>query len=819
MGKKEQIYVKHLIVISSLLIILLIPTNYATAEPISIKVGMYENGPKIFTTSEGEISGFFPDILESIARKENWNLEYIPGSWNQGLERLQNGEIDVMPDVGYSLERDQLYEFNNESLLSSWAMLWVHDNSQIESIDDLQSKKIAVMKNDIDYIGPQGIKVLSQTFKINCQFIEYNSLEEVFQSIDNKSADAGVVNNLYGNEQMENFDIKKTTIFFNPINFFFAFPDNGPLNAILIERIDYWIGEWKQDYSSEYYEVHDYYFGLEAKPESRIWIIILTLSLIGMTIFTIGAIRLFRNRVRRKSMELNESSLRFQLLFNQYPRPLLQLSPSLEIETWNNFASKFFAPIHPLHPNMSIEEIFLPIFLHDKDQNEFLEILRSQLHTPKIQTLHRIEVKIGDSRRTIEMLIVPIQPISDKLNSLLLILQDITLRLHREETIMQQEKLESLSFLAGGIAHDFNNMLMALLGNINLMKINEATPLDFRNYLTSMEKIVNTAKGVTGQFLTFSKKEIPIRESQNIIQILNDTLNFSLHGSNCKFHFSPPLKEILCEIDKNQITQVINNILVNSQQAMPNGGNINISVKILYFAPENGQIYQNITSQNPNIGNYSYYIQMQFTDDGPGIPNKFKSKIFQPYFTTKPSGSGLGLAISSSIIKKHKGWMELEEIPDKSTAINIFLPLNQQSLTARIRKIAFIIPQFPLYALINEDKSSSVNNLSFYCQKLGISAIVHENAQEIISAYQTHSQAGIRFSVVFIDLSLPQEIEEDIMLQKLLRINPKLKIIAICNYFSLSSEKDLLARKYSGMLEKPYSLHSLQQCLRKSMNF
>ena len=128
----------------------------------TIRVGAYENSPKIFTASDGTISGFWPDLIREIAREENWNIVWVHGSWEECLQRLEANDIDVMPDVGWSEDRSKLYAFSNETTLNSWARLYVPSGSKIETILDLEGKTVAGLAGSLNFDGPEGIKTLSK---------------------------------------------------------------------------------------------------------------------------------------------------------------------------------------------------------------------------------------------------------------------------------------------------------------------------------------------------------------------------------------------------------------------------------------------------------------------------------------------------------------------------------------------------------------------------------------------------------------------------------------------------------------------------------
>ncbi len=253
-----RFFIKALIVFSFLFFSLLL-----SAEKMILRVGAYENKPKIYMSEEGRYRGLFPDVLNSIAKLENWEIKYVPGSWNECLTRLENNEIDMMVDVAYSEERSEKYLFNKETFLVNWATIYSVKGKIIESFVDLKGLKIAVMDGSIHTDGEGGVKQLLSEFDIDCQFIRVNSYKDVFDVMMRGEADAGVVNRIFGALQADNYPIYKTSIMFNPRNIMFAFPKESSMFKYLSSTIDRHLREMKKDKESVYNQaVYGYLSGL-----------------------------------------------------------------------------------------------------------------------------------------------------------------------------------------------------------------------------------------------------------------------------------------------------------------------------------------------------------------------------------------------------------------------------------------------------------------------------------------------------------------------------------------------------------------------------
>ncbi|MCK4446672.1 MAG: PAS domain S-box protein, partial [Candidatus Marinimicrobia bacterium] len=241
--------------------------------------------------------------------------------------------------------------------------------------------------------------------------------------------------------------------------------------------------------------------------------------------------------------------------------------------------------------------------------------------------------------------------------------RDITERKKLEEEALKGQKLESIGILAGGIAHDFNNILTAILGNITLAKMYAKPEDKVYDRLVRAEKASMRAKDLTQRLLTFSKGGAPVKEIASIVNLVKESVIFALTGSDVACKFSIPDDIWQVEIDKGQISQVINNLVINADQAMPDGGTIMINVENI-----------NIGKESTLFLNAGKYVKINIEDQGIGISEKHLNKIFDPYFTTKTKGSGLGLATVFSIIKNHDGLITADSKLGVGTKFSIYLP-------------------------------------------------------------------------------------------------------------------------------------------------
>src|SRR6266404_3975386 len=249
--------------------------------------------------------------------------------------------------------------------------------------------------------------------------------------------------------------------------------------------------------------------------------------------------------------------------------------------------------------------------------------------------------------------------------------RDVTERKRAEEERLTTDKLESLGTLAGGIAHDLNNILTVISGNIGLAQIevpSDATSL--LSFLSKAGQAAEHAAHLSSQLLTFSKGGAPLKRIASVSDLLGQAAEISLYGSSLRADLDIPVDLWKAEVDPGQIEQVINALVINAREAMPRGGIVRVSARNVVFE-------ENTNALLPS----GRYIKVSITDHGPGISEELRAKIFDPYFTTKPTGTGLGLAISYSVVKKHGGLLLLESSSAEGSVFTFYLRASENAAT------------------------------------------------------------------------------------------------------------------------------------------
>ena len=386
------------------------------------------------------------------------------------------------------------------------------------------------------------------------------------------------------------------------------------------------------------------------------------------------------------------------------------------------------------------------------------------------------------------------------------IVRDITDRKRMEMELQKAQKLESVGILAGGIAHDFNNILTAILGNISLGKLYTRGEKNAERVLGEAEKATLHAKDLTQQLLTFSKGGAPVKETTSIINVVKDSANFVLSGSNieCNYEYTPDLWAV--DVDSSQISQVIQNLIINAEQAMPNGKKINISLENMIWEKD-----------LPPALKPGKYVKITITDDGIGIPQEHINKIFDPYFTTKQKGSGLGLATTYSIIKRHEGHIEIKSQIGKGTRVELYIPASEKKIFKKQFK-STNIEEGKGRILVMDDEEMLRELSKQFLSHLGYDVETVPDGESAIELFQSAIYANIPFSLVIMDLTIPGGLGGKETIIRLKEIDPKVKAIVSSGYSNDPVLANFKKYGFKAVLTKPYKIETLSSIIAAVMN-
>ncbi len=637
----------------------------------TLRVGLYENKPKIYTNEAGTAAGIFPTVLNEIAKKEGWRIVYVPGTWDECLEAMEQGRIDLMPDVAYSMPRDDKYDFHKEPVVSSWSVIYAPKGNPIRTLTDLDGLRVAVLKGSVQQAV---LRQMAAGFSVMIFFVEVDSFDEAFTATANGQADAVAANNLYGDYFHLQYGLESTPVVFNPVLLYFATADG--VAPDILAAIDEHLQRMKSQPGSVYYKALQEW--IRPIPGTRLprYVVWALIGIGGGLLVTLLFIVLLRRRVRtatknlvEANAKLAESEEKFRDIFQKHSAVKLIVNPEngVIVEA-NEAAEKFYGWSREELLWMRIHDInVLPIERVEEEMKKAANLEQNQFefrHRLADGTLRDVNVFCNK---------IDIQG-KAYLHS---IIQDISSHKQAEEEkeklqaqLLQSQKMETIGRLAGGIAHDYNNMLSVILGYTELA-ISQVNPSD-RIY-SQLTEVLNASKrsaDITGQLLAFARRQPMEPRALDLNQAATPILKMlqRLVGENIELIWKPCDAIWATYMDPSHLDQILTNLCANARDAITGEGNIIIETGNITFAETDCADHEGLVSGD--------YIMLAVSDDGCGMDREIQTQIFEPFFTTKElgKGTGLGLATVYGIIKQNNGFIHVYSEPGRGTTFRIYLP-------------------------------------------------------------------------------------------------------------------------------------------------
>ena len=506
--------------------------------------------------------------------------------------------------------------------------------------------------------------------------------------------------------------------------------------------------------------------------------------------------------IKRTQKALQESELKFREMANLLPQAVYEADTQGNLTFLNEQAYNLFG--------YSQEDVDKGInflnYLIPEDRARAKENINNIVNGKPFENVEYTAMKKDGLTCPIMTYTSPIIK-DDEIAGLRGIVVDISERKQMEEEILKVRKLESVGVLAGGIAHDFNNILAVILGNISLALTTTDPKDEIYELLTETEKASLRAKDLTQQLLTFSKGGEPVKKIALIDAVIKDSAEFVLRGSNvrCDFKFDEELWPVA--IDTGQISQVIQNIIVNASQAMPTGGIVSIDCSNYCL-----KLSDTIPVSSGN------YMKIVIKDQGVGIPIDMLDKIFDPYFTTKQKGSGLGLAITHSIISKHNGYIIADSELGQGTTFTIYLPASKESpkLEQEVVVMSPVNSQGKIMIMDDEEMIRSLVEKAL--SRIGYEVVLAEDGNEAVQLYQKAKEAGVPIDLIIMDLTIPGGMGGKEAIQEIHKIDSEAKAIVSSGYSNDPVMADFGEYGFCGAMVKPFQIRELMEVVGNAVS-
>jgi len=444
------------------------------------------------------------------------------------------------------------------------------------------------------------------------------------------------------------------------------------------------------------------------------------------------------------------------------------------------------------HPEVTTNQPKTEIIAQWKSWQLGQRVILEAEHQRKDGTVYPVEISTGKIR-------------FNDIDSMLAIVQDITERKRSEESLLTIQRLESLGVLAGGIAHDFNNLLSGVFGFIDLA-LHATDDLRVSEYLNETMKSLNRATWLTQQQLTFSRGGEPVKSTVNLFPFLEETALFALSGSNVSCQTEVPLDLWRCEVDKNQIAQVIDNVIINAREAMPNGGVIRIFAMNL-----------NVEAAGSVVLKPGRYVEVSVVDQGIGIAKEIINRIFEPFYTTKTKGHGLGLATCYSIMKRHGGYIDVKSEQGKGTTFHFYLPAALETSVSDDKEADVAVHVGNGMILVMDDDEALLKTTEEMLKSFGYKVVCVTNGESAIDFYSKHRDMGGNLTAMIFDLTISKGMGGKQAAQKIRQICYDIPIFVCSGYADDPVMAYPKVYGFTASLAKPFRMAELARILNEHL--
>lgn len=378
-----------------------------------------------------------------------------------------------------------------------------------------------------------------------------------------------------------------------------------------------------------------------------------------------------------------------------------------------------------------------------------------------------------------------------------------------EQQLQQALKLESLGILAGGIAHDFNNLTAGIFGYIERARqyADDHYATEIASNLDKAMQAFDRARALTRQLLTFSRGGAPVTKLTDLSALLRDAASIALSGSNVRAEFDIAEDLWLGHADRNQLMQVVDNILINARDVMPEGGIISIRAENL--PPE---------ADLPELLTPGRHVRISIKDQGPGIAAEHVVHIFDPFFTTKEKGHGLGLSMAYSIIKQHGGLITAESQAGEGSTFRIFLPATLELPEQEPAKVEAAQYRGKSKILVMDDEPMILELLTRVLEDVGYSVVPAAHGEEAIRIYQEALGGPEPVAAAILDLTVRAGIGGKETIKRLLEIDPRVVAIVSSGYSDDPVLTDARTYGFKGVIQKPYKKAELIDAVVKVLS-
>ncbi|MDX9976812.1 MAG: transporter substrate-binding domain-containing protein [Candidatus Cloacimonadales bacterium] len=760
-----------------------------------LKIAIDNNYPPYFFNEDnGKYQGILYDKWKKWENKTGIKVIFIAENWEEAIESVKSGEVHVLETAFYTAERAVFLEYGKPYADIKVPVFVKKDLFGINVLEDLKSYVIGVKSGDavIEFFKASNITGIKE-YDTYCDIIN----AAVSHNINVFSVDEPPAL-YYLNRMKYNKDYRLAFVLYTGQLHYAVLKENKYLLKLIESGFDLISNEEINDIKGKWHQKEVSTFNFE---RYKIQVYAISLFLISTVLALLYFSYFLQKRIKSKTNELNDT-LEKLMASQQRNEAILQASPNLLfIFNENGDFVDYKAS--------SIEELFVPPneiigsnafkVLPKENAEQLLEIIMLVKATKQVQ-VHECSFIINNK---LEHFLSQMAPLGDK--EYLCIVQKITERKQLEEQNLLSKKLASLSQLAGGLAHGFNNIMTTVIGNLSMIKMLTDKDSNISHLADEAIKATNKAQYLTNHLLTFADGGDPVFSIIDINSLIVDTLNFCLKSSNCVVNFDLYQGVTTIKADSGQLSQAIQNIIINACEAMPEGGVIKITSCIRFIGANNVQ------RLCPGE-----YLKITICDEGIGVKDDQLEHIYDPYYSTKLGNTGLGITISYSIIKKHHGTIEMIANNQKGTTVNIYLPIVQEEREGIMENSS--IEKKPSdkkkYVLLMDDDKQIRFIGKEMLEYMGYNVILSEDGEEAVEILKEYHSKKIKIDYLIMDLTIPGKMGGKEAIKLIREFNDSVYAIVTSGYSTDPVMSNYKEYSFNNVLIKPFDFDMLKDVLK-----